>query len=260
VDPVPIERLADPRTRPDAGAFLQDGYDVDTHWHAHDMHQIQYAFDGSIEVEDARSRYLAPRQLAVWIPAGVAHRTSLHDVRSGSLLFKPQMIPDAGDRVRIVPAPPLMREMIIGAMRWPINRPLDETGKAYFAAFALLCAEWIRVEAPLWLPTTREPRLRAAADHTRENLADAGLASACRAAGMAERTLRRRFRRELGMSWEAFRRRARLLRAVELLSEAAEPIGVIAARIGFESQSAFAKAFGELMGETPRAFRARMGR
>jgi AraC-like DNA-binding protein len=260
MDSVPIERLTDPRTRPDAGAFLQDGYDVDTHWHAHDMHQIQYAFDGSIEVEDARSRYLAPRQLAVWIPAGVAHRTSLHDVRSGSLLFKPQMIPDAGERVRIVPVPPLMREMIIGAMRWPITRPLDETGKAYFAAFARLCAEWIRAEAPLWLPTTPEPRLRAAAAHTRENLACADLASACRAAGMSERTLRRRFRRELGMSWEAFRRRARLLRGVELLSETAEPIGVIAAHAGFESQSAFAKAFGGLMGETPRAFRARMGR
>jgi len=258
--PVPIERLADPRARPDAGAFLQDGFDVDTHWHAHDMHQIQYAFDGSIEVEDARSRYLAPRQLAAWIPAGVAHRTRLHDVRSGSLLFKPQMIPDAGERVRIVPVPPLMREMIIGAMRWPLSQPQDAVGRAYFAAFALLCAEWIGQEAPLWLPTTQEPRLRAAAAHTRERLADADFASACGVAGMSERTLRRRFRRDLGMTWEAYRRRARLLRAVELLSETPAPIGAVAAQTGFESQSAFAKAFGELMGETPRAFRARMTR
>jgi len=257
---VPIERLVDPRRRPDAGGLLQDGFDVDTHWHAHDMHQIQYAFDGSIEVEGERSRYLAPRQLAVFIPAGVAHRTRLHRVRSGSVLFGPDMIPDAGDRVRIVAVPPLMREMIIGAMRWPLSQPQDAVGRAYFAAFALLCAEWIREEAPLWLPTTMDERLRAAAEATRADLAGADLAQAVRAAGMSERTLRRRFRRELGMTWEAYRRRARLMRAVELLAEAAEPIGVVAARSGFESQSAFAKAFRDLMGETPRAFRARTGR
>jgi AraC-like DNA-binding protein len=249
--------FVDPARRPSAGAILQDHYDLDTPWHSHDMHQLQYAFDGSIVVEDERASYLCLRTRAVWIPAGVVHSTSLHRVRSGSVFFTPEMIPDAGDSVRIIQVSPLMREMVVGAMRWPLTEPQDATGQVYFAALASLCAEWIKAEAPLRLPTTREPRLQAAMTHTRANLRDGDLASACEAAGLSERTLRRRFRSAFGMSWDEYRRRARLLAAAALLSDARTPIGHVAAEVGFESQSAFARAFKDLTGKSPREFRAR---
>lgn len=251
----PVETLVDPARRPAAGAIVQDEYDVDTHWHSHDMHQLQYAFEGSIEVEDARARYLLPRQLAAWIPAGVIHRTSLHRVRSGSVLLAPAMVADAGRRVRIVEVSPLMREMVIGAMRWPLSAPQDEVGCAYFTAFALLCGAWIRQEAGLSLPTATHPAVLAAMEHTRANLSDANIVSAARAAGLSERSLRRRFQAEAGLTWQEYRRRARLLSAVELLTHTRRSIGVIAAEVGFESQSAFAKAFRTLLGRSPRAFR-----
>jgi AraC-like DNA-binding protein len=251
----PIETIVDPARRAEAGAIVQDGYDMDTHWHSHDMHQLQYAFEGSIEVEDARARHRLPSQLAAWIPAGVAHRTSLHRVRSGSVLLTPAMTRDAGDRVRIIEVSPLMREMVMGAMRWPLGRPLDEVGRAYFGLFALLCGEWIDKEAPLSLPTTADPALLAAMEHTRENLVSGDMASAARAAGMSGRSLRRRFEAEVGMNWREYRQRARLLAAVELLSNGRSPIGVVAAEVGFESQSTFAKAFRALLGRSPSAFR-----
>ena len=249
--------LMDPAHRPAAGAIIQDEYDLDCPWHTHDMHQLQYAFDGAIEVEDARARHLLPRQLAAWIPAGVAHRTSLHRVRSGSILFSPQMVRAAGDRVRIVQVPPLMREMVLGAMRWPLHAPQDETARAYFRALGLLCAEWIEREAPLSLPTTTDPQLKAAMEYTRARLVDGDMRGACRAAGLSERSLRRRFRSQVGMTWEAWRRRARLLAAVPLLSDTDRSVGVVAAEVGFESQSAFAKAFRSFTGEAPLAFRER---
>jgi AraC-like DNA-binding protein len=253
----PLVTFVDPAQRPRAGAIPQDEFDLDTPWHSHDMHQLQYAFDGSIEVEDGRASYLCLRTRAVWIPAGVVHRTSLHRVRSGSVLFAPDMIPDAGDRVRIIQVSPLMREMVAGSMRWPLTEPQDATGQAYFAALASLCAEWIKAEAPLRLPTTREPQLQAAMTHTRANLRDGDVASVCEAAGISERTLRRRFRSAFGMSWDEYRRRARLLAAATLLSDALTPIGHVAAEVGFESQSAFARAFKELTGKSPREFRGR---
>lgn len=255
----PVETLVDPERRPVAGAVVQDGYDVDTHWHSHDMHQLQYAFDGSIEVEDAWARHLLPRQLAAWIPAGVVHRTSLHRVRSGSVLLSPAMTPNAGDRVRIVEVSPLMREMIVGAMRWPLSTALDETGEAYFAAFARLCGEWIGQETRLSLPTTTDRRLAAAMAHTRAHCAEADAASASREAGLSERTLRRRFKSDVGLTWEEYRRRARLLASVDLLTTTARPIGAIAAEVGFESQSAFAKAFRSLLGRSPQALRRGAG-
>ena len=44
--------------------------DVVTGWHSHDMHQIEYAFEGVAEVETATTHHLLPPQQAMWIPAG----------------------------------------------------------------------------------------------------------------------------------------------------------------------------------------------
>ncbi len=140
-------------------------------------------------------------------------------------------------------------------MRWPLAQAQDSAGQAYFAALSHLCAEWIKQETPLLLPTARDPKLQVAAEHTRKNLKEGDIAAACRAAGVSERTLRRRFRDGFGMSWDEYRRRARLLKAAALLSEGRLAIGEIAAEVGFESQSAFARAFRSLTGRTPREFR-----
>jgi AraC-like DNA-binding protein len=252
----PLKRLVNPILCATAVAIVQDDYDLDSPWHSHDMHQLQYAFEGAIEVEDAYARHLLPRSLAAWIPAGVAHRTSLHRIRCGSILFAPEAVQPAGDRVRIVQVSPLMREMVMGAMRWPLDEPQDATGRAYFAALSLLCAEWIVRETPLSLPTASEPALREALRYTRANLLHAGVKDVCKTAGLSERTLRRRFRRELGMSWDDYRRRARLVAAAVLLSDTALPVGLVATRVGFGSQSAFARAFRALTGKRPRDFRA----
>lgn len=245
--------LVDPLRRPAAGAIPQDSYDLDTPWHFHDMHQLQYAFEGALEVEAEQASYFLPRTLAAWIPAGVPHRTRLHHVRSGSILFSPELVPAAGERVRIIEVPPLMREMVLGAMRWPLSESQSEAGKAYFVALAYLCSEWIMQEAPLQLPTA--PPLRPAIEYTRANLQRGDIAGACAAMGVSERTLRRRFQTLLGMTWDAYRQRARLLAAATLLGDTALPIGDIAAEVGFDSQSAFARAFKTLTGRTPREFR-----
>lgn len=239
-----------------AGSLVQDQFAVDTPWHCHEVHQLQYAFDGAMEVEDAHSRAFLPRQLAAWVPAGVLHRTSLHRVRSMSVMFSPALLPHSGDRVRIVLVPDLLREMILEAGRWPIGQALDDKGRLFFQAFAMLLTEWIDHEAPLSLPTSTDPRLSAAMEFTRTNLSSATVEEASRVAAMSVRTLRRRFR-AAGMTWEDYRRRARLLAAIEWLDKTQAPIGEVATEVGYESQSAFAKAFSELFKMSPSRFRNR---
>jgi hypothetical protein len=46
---VGLVTLVDPTVRPIAGAIIQDGFDLECPWHHHDMHQLQYAFEGSME-------------------------------------------------------------------------------------------------------------------------------------------------------------------------------------------------------------------
>ncbi len=247
--------LVDPARRPLAGSIVQDEYDLDTPWHHHDMHQLQYAFEGSMELEDNHGRHLLPRSLAGWIPAGTRHRNSLHRIRSVSVLLSPDTVCNAGKRVRILQASPLMREMIAEAARWPLNEMPDDTGMAFFAAFAKLCREWIANQAPLTLPTTTDPVLTVALAHARADPANSQMNEAAQAAGLSERTLRRRCHTQLGMGFDAYRRRARLLGSIEALTETNRSVAAIAADAGFESQSAFARAFRELTGQSPTTFR-----
>ncbi len=248
-------RAAGKKARP--GAHCSDGMSVDSGWHYHDMHQLLYAFEGAIEVESDRGRHLIPRQLAAWIPAGTAHRTSIHHVRSGSVFFPPRMLKDRERRVRTVVVSALMREMVKEAMRWPLAEPDSPLRRAFFAAMAVLCGEWIAHEASLFLPTSKDPRIKRALDYTAQHM-QSELQAVCRHAGMSERTLRRHLKTGIGMTWEDYRRRSRLLHAVSLLSETGIPVGDVAAQCGFESPSAFAKAFRLAMNETPSDYRRRV--
>ena len=75
-----------------AGTFAYDGHDLVTGWHTHDLHQVEYALLGFVEVETAAAHYLLPPQQAAWIPAGLPHQSTLKRVRSVSVFFEPAMV------------------------------------------------------------------------------------------------------------------------------------------------------------------------
>lgn len=240
------------------GAHLSSGMQIDTGWHFHDMHQLLYAFDGSVEIEDATARYLVPHQFAAWIPAGTRHRTRIQQVGSGSVFLARSGLVASETTVRIVRAPPLMREMIKEAMRWPIMEAVyDRIAESFFQAFALLLRDWIAENAPLVLPTTSDPRLGKVIEFTHTHLTSVTLREVCSRAGMSERTLRRQFLTKLGMTWEEYRLRYRIFKALALLEQERIPISEIAAAVGYGSQSAFAKAFKTIMRESPSCYRQR---
>jgi AraC-like DNA-binding protein len=245
--------------RPSAGSFLYEGHELVTTWHAHDLHQIEYAFHGAVEVETAVSHCLLPPQQAAWIPSGVEHRTTIRtSVRTISVFFSPHLVPAPGDRVRILPVPPVLREMMIYSGRWPIGRATsDDIADAYFAALGRLVSELLDDEQPLTLPTSSDPVLAGAMEWTRQHLDAATVAAAARHVGLSERSLRRRFDAGLGMSWRRYLVQARLLRAMALLAEPRPSVLQIATTVGFENASSFNRAFRQWTGETPSAFRAK---
>ncbi len=244
--------------RPPAGSFLYEGQELVTTWHSHDLHQIEYAFYGAVEVETAASHCLLPPQQAAWIPAGVEHRTTIRtSVRTISVFFGPHLVPAPGDRVRILPVPPVLREMMIYSGRWPIGRSYsDGIADTYFDALGRLVSELLVDEQPLSLPTSADPVLAGAMAWAREHLDAATVAAAARHVGLSERSLRRRFDAGLGMSWRRYLVQARLLRAMALLAEARLTVLQIANTVGFENASSFNRAFHQWTGETPSAFRS----
>jgi AraC-like DNA-binding protein len=258
--PTPCQRRTPRRNwREPARVALDIGDEVISGWHSHQLHQLEYALEGVACVETASARYLLPLQQAVWIPAGVEHCSTLTKMKKVSVFFDPSMDIPAGDRVRILPAAPLVREMILYASRWPIYRPtIDPTADTFFEALASVIVDWLELEVPLCVPTTQDPLVAAAIDYTNDaHLESVSLLEVCEAVGTSERTLRRAFITHLGMGWRQYLLDSRLLKAMSLIAQNSDTIINIGLAVGFETTSAFTRAFHRYAGETPTDYRQR---
>ena len=181
--------------RAPGGSYLYEGDALITGWHSHEVHQIEYAVVGVVEVETTSAHYLLPPQQAAWIPAGAGasgRDESRRQDRGGDV--RPRADPGGGDRARIIAVSPLIREMMIYALRWPIDRP-DRTMSVSDAFFRTLAE-----------PGVRSARSRGAAEPAdvgqpdrggRDGLHEGaprlgdGIYDVGRAVSVSERTLRR---------------------------------------------------------------------
>jgi transcriptional regulator GlxA family with amidase domain len=80
-----------------------------------------------------------------------------------------------------------------------------------------------------------------------------------RAVTVSERTLRRLFSTHLGMSWRSYLLRARVLRSTALLAQPDRSVLEVSIAVGFDDPGAFARSFARHCGETPSAYRRRIG-
>ena len=178
------------------GSYLYEGEGLITGWHFHEVHQIEYAIGGVVEVETASAHYLLPPQQAAWIPAGLEHQATMAPTSGRvAVMFDAQLIRHPGDRARILAVSPLIREMMIYALRWPIDRAerRRRSPTAFFRTLADLVIEALDHEAPLSLPTSEHPIVAAAMAYTKEHLQSVTADEVSRAVAVSERTLRRLF-------------------------------------------------------------------
>lgn len=247
-----------------AGSYLYEGDGLITGWHSHEVHQIEYALHGVVEVETDAGHYLLPPQQAAWIPAGLEHQAVMNpDVKTVAVMFDAQMIPGSGDRARIIAVSPLIREMMIYALRWPIDREVGSAqdravADGFFHTMAQLVGEALDHEAPLSLPTSDHPIVAAALAYTKENLASVTVDDVSRAVAVSERTLRRLFSDTLGLSWRTYLLHARMLRAMALLAAPGQSVQATSTAVGFDNLSSFTRSFAQFCGETPSAYRKRV--
>jgi AraC-like DNA-binding protein len=246
-----------------SGTFEWLGPLADTGWHHHPHHQLEYALDGVAKVETEAGSYLLPPQQAIWIPVGLRHHTTMQSAHSIALFLDPALLPTTDERARVIAVPPVLREMLIYALHWPIDRSAGHIatpagGETFFAALASVIVDGLADEVPLYLPTTTDPMVGRVLAYTDANLATVTSADVCSTVGLSERTLRRRMLEHLDMTWQDYLVQSRLMRAAALLGEGGDSILDVSAAVGYESQSSFARAFRRWLGETPSAYRHRM--
>jgi AraC-like DNA-binding protein len=149
---------------------------------------------------------------------------------------------------------PLLRELIARATELPLE--YDLRGQAGRLMRLLLDELAGLARLPYHLPMPRTAPLAAICRRLLDTPDDAAtLQEIARGDGLSSRTLARHFRRHTGMSFAAWRRRARLLRALGLIAEG-RPIVEVALELGYESPSAFSAMFRRELGAPPSSFRA----
>ena len=95
--------------------------------------------------------------------------------------------------------------------------------------------------------------------YTKEHLDTVTADEVSRAVSVSERTLRRLFQDTLGLPWRTYLLHARMLRAMALLAAPTQSVQETATAVGFDSLSSFTRAFTQFCGQTPSAYRKRVG-
>ncbi len=227
--------------------------------HRHARSQLVYASEGVMTVTAAAGSWVVPPQRAVWMPAGMEHAIRVNRrVSMRSLYIVPEAAPGLPLACRVVTVSPLLRALILRAMSIP--QLYDENGPDGRIVRVILDELRSLPATPLHLPRPRDPRLTRVTEQLQAAPGDARpFGDWSRLAGASPRTLARLFVSETGLTFRAWRQRARLLHALVELADSA-PVTRAAFESGYDSPSAFIAAFKREFGTTPaRYFRDQAG-
>jgi AraC-like DNA-binding protein len=224
--------------------------------HAHAEAQLTFAASGMVQVHTDSGRWLVPPQLAVWVPAGVSHRVeALTDAELWMVHWQHSAVSAW--------APPVLRER--GAFALRITQLLRSLLDAAFATdlgadkaelmVRLMLHELTgTADAPTFLPWPTSPVGRRLADLAfKDHQNRLGFGELASRAATSVCSASRVFPAETGLTFKAWRQRARIVRAIDRLARG-EAIARVSAESGFASMAAFSSAFRQVTAMAPTEF------
>ncbi|MDE1672762.1 AraC family transcriptional regulator [Nocardia gipuzkoensis] len=220
------------------------------HWfglHEHPQHQIAWASRGVIAVEVGDNRWVLPPTRALWIPAGVVHRTGTSDgAAMRGIFLDPVRCPVTFGAPTMLRVSRLLHELFDLLTTHDTAQLRRERAEA--VVFDLL--EPVEV-IPIGAHPPTDPRARQVADALAADPADPRtLAEFAAHVAASPRTLARLFVAETGLGFGRWRTQIRLAASLPLLA-AGLPIARVAGRVGYATPSAYVAAFRRTVGVPP---------
>lgn len=217
--------------------------------HSHARGQLLGTIQGVVTIGADHGRWLIPPVNAVWLPPHIEHDLTSHGAFHGWSVYVAESacaaLPDAP---RVIRLSGLLSEAVARAAGWQPG-PLTQAQERI--AGVILDEIAVMPEEALGLPMPADPRLQKIARAIAEDPAERQrMADRATSAGVAPRTLSRRFVQETGLTFSTWRQRALLLRSLELLA-AGNSVTTVAFDLGYETVSAFIELFRAHFGTTP---------
>lgn len=219
--------------------------------HAHGSDQLIFAISGLMELTSDQSVWVIPPQFALWVPAGTRHRIHVPcPVSMRTLYLRTSLKARLERRCAVLHVIPLLRELILETVFAGQLKPQVRYERALCDMLVAQIQKATPIPTLIRLP--REERACAVAQEILGNPAGSRtMADLCASAGVSVRTIERRFRAEVGTSFDAWRRQVRLMKAIELLVSGCS-IKEVAYRVGYCQPSAFVEMFRRTFGTTPK--------
>jgi AraC-like DNA-binding protein len=197
-----------------------------------------------------RGAWVVPPHRAVWVPPAFEHEVRMVTaVAMRTVYFVAGALPHAPKTSCVVDVSPLLRELILEALRLPRPYPLGGAEERLFNVLVEQVS--FRDVVPLHLPMPESERLKdVAREFERDPASDATLFDFAESQATSSRTLARAFRRETGLTFGAWRAQWRLMKALELLA-LKKSVTDVALSLGYDSTSAFINTFRRHLGTTP---------
>ncbi|MBP0050106.1 helix-turn-helix transcriptional regulator [Marinobacterium sp. AK62] len=227
---------------------IQTNFEFD--FHSHPRGQLAYASQGVIKVQTDNGSWLIPPSQAVWIPGGILHSVSpavTSEIRH--LFVDPSCLARLPNECSVVEVSPLLRELILRVADFGEEYAPDSPASRICAV--ILDELQALQPSGLYLPFTSDRRLqRVMQAMIDQPEAEHSLTYWAAQVGASDRTLRRLFIRETGMTFQQWRRQLVLHEAVERLGRGAA-VTEVALALGYRSPSAFVAMFRKTLGTSP---------
>jgi AraC-like DNA-binding protein len=231
---------------------LNDGTDIDVH--DHQQAQVLFSTQGVLMVTTQQGCWIVPSNCALWIPAGIPHRTrTLGAVSIRSVYIGERTIGHSSTDCVALAIPSLAKELIIAASQIDARQAPDRRNEL---VFSLLLEELSRAKTgSVFLPLPQKGGLRDLCHRlVADKTLDWGLAECAAHLKVNIKTIQRWFASELGVTYGKWRKQARLLVALEELALGRNILNV-ALDAGYSNPSAFTAMFRREFGVAPTVFR-----
>jgi AraC-like DNA-binding protein len=220
--------------------------------HSHARGQLSGLRHGLLTIGTDEGAWIVPADHAIWLPPHQRHYGWTHGAVEGwSCYVSEATCTTLPDRPCTIRTSGLLREAVMRASSWHESELTPEQWR-----IAQVILDEVRA-APVdsfGSPMPRDPRLVRIARALLDDPSDGRtIQQWAQWAGVPERTLSRRFVVETGFTYTAWRQRACLMRALEMLAEG-RAVTTVALDLGYDSVSAFIAFFKRSFGVTPSAY------
>jgi AraC-like DNA-binding protein/mannose-6-phosphate isomerase-like protein (cupin superfamily) len=232
-----------------------EGGGVELPLHEHPSGQLILALRGAVTCHVPGSVWIVPTGCAVWVPAGLRHRSLVSPQSRMCFLFVSQDAARLPDRCCTLEITSLVREMVLRLVGTSQERDADEHE---LRLMKVLLRELEGMPTGgLRLPVSSHPKMVSIQEALIADPADrTTLAEWSDRIATSERTLARLVHRETGMTFGRWRQQLHLLVALSKLSDGV-PVQRVSDALGYESATSFITMFRKALGTTPARYFSR---